>query len=219
MQNKKRKFNKSKKLIQTEKKYLNVQKLSNKIAKNLVNSGAVKLKNHRIFLTLFGCGEAKTGGGTIASAVTTIFWWFITHNLFINQSIILINFFWFCLVLFSFIYGCFISSCYEQHLGIKDPQFIVIDEFVGQILALQISYPIIKDFIFAVNNLSAVKSFFVYHAIFGFIIFRILDVYKPSIIGKIDANVKGGLGIMLDDLVSGIFAAIFTILLVQILFG
>ena len=44
----------------------------------------------------------------------------------------------------------------------------------------------------------------------AFIFFRIFDIWKPSIIGKIDREVKGGLGVMGDDVVAGIFAGICT---------
>ena len=44
----------------------------------------------------------------------------------------------------------------------------------------------------------------------GFIYFRIFDIWKPSIIGRIDKNVQGGWGVMTDDVVAGIFAGIST---------
>lgn len=45
-------------------------------------------------------------------------------------------------------------------------------------------------------------------AVLGLVFFRIFDISKPSIIGKIDKNVKGGLGVMGDDMLAGVFAGI-----------
>ena len=45
-------------------------------------------------------------------------------------------------------------------------------------------------------------------AVLAFVFFRIFDIWKPSIIGKIDRDVKGGLGVMGDDVIAGIAAGI-----------
>lgn len=42
----------------------------------------------------------------------------------------------------------------------------------------------------------------------AFVLFRLFDITKPSIIGKIDKKVKGGLGVMLDDMLAGLFAGL-----------
>ncbi|MCR2088230.1 phosphatidylglycerophosphatase A, partial [Campylobacter upsaliensis] len=44
--------------------------------------------------------------------------------------------------------------------------------------------------------------------VLAFIFFRFFDITKPSIIGKIDKKVKGGLGVMLDDMLAGLFAGL-----------
>ena len=67
---------------------------------------------------------------------------------------------------------------------------IVIDEVVGVWLALSLSSSTWFSFLFSV------------------IFFRIFDIFKPSIIGRVDRNVKGGLGVMGDDIVAGIFAGL-----------
>jgi len=79
---------------------------------------------------------------------------------------------------------------YEQQTGIHDDKRIVIDEIAGIWVAMSL----------AGGSLVAV--------IFSFIYFRILDIKKPSIIGKIDQKVEGGWGVMGDDLVAGVFAGI-----------
>ena len=71
-----------------------------------------------------------------------------------------------------------------------DDKSIVIDEVAGVWLALSLSSSTWFSFLLSV------------------IFFRIFDIFKPSIIGRIDRNVKGGLGVMGDDIVAGIFAGL-----------
>jgi len=85
-------------------------------------------------------------------------------------------------------------NIYEKEVGIHDSSEIVIDELVGMWLALSIC------------DINSENVLFL--ASLAFIFFRIFDIWKPSIIGRIDKNVKGGLGVMGDDIVAGIFAAI-----------
>jgi phosphatidylglycerophosphatase A len=47
-------------------------------------------------------------------------------------------------------------------------------------------------------------------AVLGFLYFRLFDIWKPSIIGRIDRDVKGGMGVMGDDVVAGLAAGIAT---------
>jgi len=81
-------------------------------------------------------------------------------------------------------------NIYEQQTGIHDDKRIVIDEIAGIWIAMSL----------AGGSIVA--------TIFSFIYFRILDIKKPSIIGKIDEKVSGGWGVMGDDLVAGVFAGI-----------
>lgn len=71
-----------------------------------------------------------------------------------------------------------------------DPQPIVIDEVAGQSIALILCWP----------NIWAMA--------FALVLFRFFDILKPGPIGWLDKNVKGGLGIMLDDIVAGIASGI-----------
>jgi len=92
---------------------------------------------------------------------------------------------------------------YEAQVGEHDSKEIVIDELSGMWLTLCIAGTTNENIIFM--------------AIFGFIYFRIFDIWKPSIIGKIDKKVKGGWGVMGDDMLAGVFAGISTALSYQIL--
>ena len=79
---------------------------------------------------------------------------------------------------------------YEEETLIHDDKRIVIDEFVGMWIAMSLTK----------GNIIEILLAFVY--------FRILDIKKPSIIGKVDSKLEGGWGVMLDDILAGIFAGI-----------
>lgn len=87
----------------------------------------------------------------------------------------------------------------EEESKIHDSSYIVIDELVGMWLAM------------AISGLSLAG------VILSFIFFRIYDITKPSLIGKIDKEVKGGLGVVADDALAGILAGLSTLLAINIL--
>ncbi len=87
----------------------------------------------------------------------------------------------------------------------KTPGFIVVDEVVGQWIAL---LPLAFLYNYVGPDLS--YWFFAPIAAVAFLTFRIFDIWKPWPIRNIDKNVPGGLGIMLDDVVAGIYALIIT---------
>ena len=87
-----------------------------------------------------------------------------------------------------------INNSYDKFKE-DDPQEIVIDEFVGQILPLL--------FIPIYETLFLIPKF--YYCIAAFIIFRIFDILKPFPINYVDNNVQGPLGIMLDDIIAGVY--------------
>ena len=85
---------------------------------------------------------------------------------------------------------------YEEQVGEHDSKEIVVDELAGMWIALAIC---------GLND-----SNIYYMAPLAFIYFRIFDIWKPSIIGRIDRDVKGGWGVMLDDIIAGLAAGIAT---------
>jgi phosphatidylglycerophosphatase A len=87
--------------------------------------------------------------------------------------------------------GVYVSSKVERHYGKSDPQFVVIDEVSGQLIAL--SFP------FTVLNW---KSW-----LLGFILFRVFDIWKPFPARRAE-SLHGGWGIMADDWVAGIYAGL-----------
>ena len=92
-----------------------------------------------------------------------------------------------------------VSGDAARTLKRKDPGCIVIDEMAGMVITL-IGVPL---------NPASV--------IIGFILFRILDIVKPFPIRSIDRRLSGGLGIVADDIVAGIFANILTRILLLII--
>ena len=83
---------------------------------------------------------------------------------------------------------------YEHEVGAHDGKEIVIDELAGMWIALAIC---------GINSENMIIM-----AILAFAFFRLFDIWKPSIIGKIDRDVKGGWGVMGDDVVAGIAGGI-----------
>ena len=139
-------------------------------------------KTARILATWFGVGLLPKAPGTWGSLVA----------LPIGYGVISwTNLELFCiLTVLIFIIGIWSSSIASNEIGVKDPSEIVIDEVVGQwIVLIVIPQDIILYF-------------------FGFILFRFFDIVKPWPISWADKRIKGGSGIMLDDVFAAIFASI-----------
>ena len=118
------------------------------------------------------------------------------------------------LLIFLGLAGVWASHLTADYAGIKDPQFVVIDEVAGQHLTLVL--PLIPV---AMPNLKSHMDFSVY-AIFaalslvnwkylltGFVLFRIFDIWKPYPVRLLE-KLPGGWGIMADDWLAGVYAAI-----------
>lgn len=102
---------------------------------------------------------------------------------------------------------------YEQKSGSHDDKRIVIDELAGMWLALSIAPGIMLGF----DEILSYENGFLIQAVLAFVFFRFFDIKKPSVIGKIDKKVSGGIGVMGDDIVAGFAAGISTALVWQII--
>jgi len=100
---------------------------------------------------------------------------------------------------------------YEERSGIHDDKRIVIDELAGMWFALSIA-PAIS---IKLNELGMWENGFLIQSILSFILFRYFDISKPSIIGRIDREAKGGIGVMGDDIIAGFAAGIVSSLIWQ----
>ena len=136
-----------------------------------------------IFLLAFGFGsgfapKAPGTAGTLLAVIIQL----ILVNLppWIHGTIIFAAFF----------IGIWICGRTAEYLGVHDHEGIVWDELVGYWLMM---------FLVPSNWL---------WVSFGFVLFRILDIFKPWPISVVDRQVGGGLGIMLDDLLAGVMGAV-----------
>ena len=159
-------------------------------------------KFNAVYVTVFGVGKIKFAPGTIASLLTTLFLFYSFHIVNFSKWSILLSIF------IIFFYSFYAVSSYIDKRDDKDPKEIVIDELVGQ------SIPILTIYCFVENN--DIYNFILY-TFFSFTLFRFFDIAKPYPINKIDRYMKNGFGVMLDDIVAGIYASI--ILIIIILFG
>ncbi|GAA7083349.1 phosphatidylglycerophosphatase A [Helicobacter pylori] len=142
------------------------------------------------FLTLFFSGYSKKAPGTIGSLVALL--------LGLPVLIFSANTLFLAAVLIGLIAIAQIDK-EEEESKIHDSSYIVIDELVGMWLTM------------AISGLSLVG------VVLSFIFFRIYDITKPSLIGKIDKEVKGGLGVVADDALAGVLAGLSVLLVINIL--
>lgn len=135
--------------------------------------------------TLFGIGRLKPAPGTWGSAAGLLLGWGI-NDLFGSVGMLLA-------ILLGFFVGIAAANAYEQHYGRHDSPEVVIDEMVGQWVAL-------LPLAFAGGNAWLWAG--------AFAAFRLFDIWKPWPISRIDRYTRGGFGVMADDMVAGLFAAV-----------
>jgi len=141
--------------------------------------------------TLFGTGYLRPGPGTWGSAVTVVLWGALAYSIPSNRRIPLVI----ALAVLVIVIGIAAATQVCRASGKKDPQFVVIDEVAGQLIAL-IAVPFTW------------QSFLT-----GFILFRAFDIIKPPPVRQLEC-LPEGTGIVLDDVAAGIYA----LLVMQILF-
>ena len=145
-------------------------------------------------LTLFGIGYFKYAPGTVASIVTCALW-LLLYSLKIN--FLLLAFLYLIILLYSIILIDKLSKKFSE----VDAKEIVIDEFLGMSLSLFPFYAY-----FAIRGSWHVMDDFSGATIVCFILFRFFDIVKPFPINLIDKKLKNGLGVVMDDLIAGLFS-------------
>ncbi len=148
------------------------------------------------FITVGYSGLAPKAPGTVGSFVSLILGMFILITLE-AQTLFL------AAILISLIAIKSINK-YEEQTGIHDDKRVVIDELAGMWFALSVAPAMSIDF----NQISTFENGFLIQSILSFILFRYFDIKKPSIIGRIDKKVSGGIGVMGDDIIAGFSAGI-----------
>ncbi|GAA8316701.1 phosphatidylglycerophosphatase A [Helicobacter pylori] len=142
------------------------------------------------FLTLFFSGYSKKAPGTIGSLVALLLG---LPVLIFSANTLFLGAIFVGLIAIAQI------DKEEEETKRHDSSYIVIDELVGMWLAM------------AISGLSLAG------VVLSFIFFRIYDITKPSLIGRIDKEVKGGLGVVADDALAGVLAGLSVLLVIHIL--
>jgi phosphatidylglycerophosphatase A len=153
----------------------------------------------KLFLTFGGAGlvnKAPETVGTLAALPVgvVILFYFGMETLFM-------------LTLAITVIGVLEINKYEKSTGLHDQQHIVIDEAAGMWLSLMIAVSTANTMSYPYAVILAI--------ILSFAAFRLFDSWKPSTIGWIDREVKGGLGVMLDDVVAGIAGGFLTVVILM----
>jgi phosphatidylglycerophosphatase A len=147
---------------------------------------------NKLILTMFGLGNSKYAPGTVASFVTCIMYiWFYIYQINIYLLIWIV-----CII---FIFSVYSIDIFKNSFSQVDAKEIVIDEFLGQSIPLLTIYNFIEK-----NNL----NHFILYTFMYFVLFRIFDIFKPYPIKKIDIKMKNGFGVILDDIVAGVYSVV-----------
>tara|TARA_B100000902_G_scaffold80871_1_gene85473 strand:- start:1021 stop:1524 length:504 start_codon:yes stop_codon:yes gene_type:complete len=157
---------------------------------------------NKYFVTMFGLGQLKKIPGTISSFVTTIILFFYFHIFSFPKTFFL--FFWLIITIYAFV----AVANYIKSKQNKDPKEIVIDEFIGQ------SLPI---YIYEISH--GTEKFFedsIYFYVIMFMTFRVFDIIKPFPVSYFDKNFKNSFGVIMDDIVAGLYVVLFIIFFMMI---
>jgi len=154
---------------------------------------------NRLFITFFGSGLAPKAPGTAGSLAALIVGVALLEVIPMQTL--------FMLTLAITIIGIFEINKYETLTGTHDDKSIVIDEVSGMWIALMFALSTAENMHFAYAREIAIVG--------SFAAFRLFDIWKPSTIGTIDRKVKGGLGVMGDDVLAGVAGGFLTIIVLM----
>ena len=161
----------------------------------------IKTLNYLI-VTCFGIGSIRFAPGTITSLITTVFLYSLFHIINLPNNTILVT------LLIIFIYSFYAVSEYIKFNENKDPKEVVIDEFIGQCIPIylyEISHGTVKD---------AQEAVLFY--LYIFILFRFFDIKKPFPINFFDKKFKNSFGVIIDDVIAGLYVVITLIIFMMI---
>lgn len=132
--------------------------------------------------TALGAGLSPKAPGTAGSLAALLPWWFLLRGLPAH---------WYITVLAAgFLLGVWACGVCDRRLGLHDQGALVWDEVIGMWITL----------------LAAPAPWWWMWV--GFALFRLFDIWKPWPVRLADRRVAGGLGVMLDDVVAGVYAMV-----------
>jgi len=140
----------------------------------------------------FGFGLMPFAPGTWGSLPGIALWWFLPKDTYLQAGV----------ALAGFLVGIWLCGASAKQLGVHDHGGIVWDEIIGMFLTLMV-LPAAADPLWI---------------LVAFILFRIADIWKPWPIRDLDHSLGGGLGIMLDDVIAALYAALMLLFLQRIIF-
>lgn len=128
----------------------------------------------------FGTGLSPAAPGTVASLAAAALWWLLFSELALPMQL--------GVVIAGFALGVLCSNWMIARTAVKDPGYIVCDEFIGMWIAL----------------LLLPKTLMAYALAFA--LFRLFDIVKKGPVGWADKRFSGGFGVMFDDVIAGLLA-------------
>ena len=143
-----------------------------------------------LLATGFGVGYSPVAPGTLGTLLAIVVYYFLSNILSPVYEITLVGFFFL---------SVWISENAERFFGKKDDQRIIIDEVIG----------------FLITMLWVPKT--ILFVIIGFFLFRFFDILKPFPIRRLEKGFRGGFGVVLDDVVAGVYANIMIRLIYRII--
>ena len=146
----------------------------------------------KAFVTVFGIGYIRIAPGTFGSLFAILVWYISINYLNI--------YFFYIIIIIVFICSFKVINIYLRKENKDDPSEVVVDEFIGQSLPL----------IFLLQ-------FNVYEVLLAFSSFRLFDIFKIYPVNQVE-NIKGANGVIMDDVVAGIYSLIIIMIYKIILF-
>lgn len=163
------------------------------------------------FLTVAYSGMSPKAPGTVGSFVSLLLG--IAILSYLDTTTL------FLAAMLATVAGYKLVNDYEAAGGEHDNKHIVIDELAGMWIAMSIAIvPFTQIPIEAFSDISAYWSLWL-AIVLSFAFFRYFDIAKPSIIGRLDRDAKGGIGVMGDDVVAGVAGGILTALVMKAIFA
>ncbi len=153
----------------------------------------------KLFLTFGGAGLSPKAPGTVGTLASLPVGLAILYALG-SETLFMVT-------IAITIIAVFEINKYEKSTGTHDQQHIVIDEAVGMWLSLMIAQSVAITMPYPYAEPLAI--------LLSFATFRLFDIWKPSTIGWIDKEVKGGMGVMFDDVLAGIAGGLLSVVILM----